>query len=158
MTSSKELKKLHIVKMFLEKKIKQNEAASLVGLSTRQIRRIAAKIKNCGDTAAVHKLRGKPSNRSKSDSLKQLVLSKYKNKYHDFGPTLASEKLDQLDGIKVSKETLRLWLISAGLHKKRRKLRPHRIWRQRKEYYGELVQVDGSHHDWFEETGQSPVY
>jgi len=153
MINSKELKRLHIVKMYLEKKIKQKEAAGLLGLSTRQVRRITSKIEAEGDKAVVHKLKGKPSNRSKPAILKEKVLNLYGSKYHDFGPTLAQEKLAQIDNIKIGKETLRSWLVSAGLHKKKRKPRPHRMYRERKNNFGQMVQIDGSIHHWFEDRG-----
>lgn len=73
--------------------------------------------------------------------------------YHDFGPTFAAEKLASLNKIKIGKETLRGWLIEAGLHKKRRKPRPHRLCRVRKQSFGEMVQIDGSEHAWFEKRG-----
>jgi transposase len=151
--STEELKRLHIMQMLFEKKIGQKEAASLLGLSTRQVRRIAAIIKVEGNKAIAHKLRGKPSNRKKSDGLKEKVLNLYRTKYSDFGPTFATEKLAGLDKIKIGKETLRRWLMEAGLHKKRRKPRPHRLYRERKQSFGEMAQVDGSEHAWFEDRG-----
>jgi len=153
MINSKELRRLHIVKMYLEKKIKQKEATDLLELSTRQIRRIASKIKAEGNKAVVHKLKGKPSNRSKPAILKEKVLDLYESKYHDFGPTLAQEKLAQIDNIKIGKETLRSWLVSTGLHRKKRKPRPHRMYRERKNNFGQMVQIDGSEHHWFEDRG-----
>jgi len=153
MINSKELKRLHIVKMYIEKKIKQKEAADLLELSTRQVRRIASKIKAEGNKAVVHKLKGKPSNRSKPAILKEKVLDLYESKYHDFGPTLAQEKLAQIDNIKIGKETLRSWLVSTGLHRKKRKPRPHRMYRERKNNFGQMVQIDGSEHHWFEDRG-----
>jgi len=139
--------------MYLEKKIKQKEAADLLGLSTRQVRRIVSKIEAEGDKAVVHKLKSKPSSRSKSAILKEKILNLYGSKYHDFGPTLAQEKIAQIDNIKIGKETLRSWLISAGLHKKKRKPRPHRMYRERKNNFGQMVQIDGSKHHWFEDRG-----
>jgi hypothetical protein len=153
MASTEELKRLHIIKMLFEKKIGQKEAAGLLDLSTRQVRRIVTRIKLEGNKAIVHKLRGKPSNRKKSDVLKEKVLNLYRTKYHDFGPTFAVEKLAGLDKIKMGKETLRGWLIEVGPHKKRRKPRPHRLYRERKHSFGEMLQVDGSEHAWFEDRG-----
>jgi hypothetical protein len=153
MASTEELKKLHIIKMFFEKKIRQKEAASLLDLSTRQIRRIAARVKLEGNKAVAHRLRQKPSNMKKSDFLKEKILNLYRAKYSDFGPTFAAEKLSGCDKIKIGKETLRIWLIEAGLHKKRRKPRPHRLYRDRKASFGEMAQVDGSEHAWFEDRG-----
>jgi len=144
MANTKELKRLHIIQMIFEKKISQKEAVSLLDLSTRQVRRIAKKIKLEGGKAVVHKLRGKPSNRKKPGCLKEKVLNLYRTSYSDFGPTFAVEKLSDLDNIKIGKETLRLWLIEAGLRKKRRKLKPHRLFRERKKSFGEMLQVDGS--------------
>ena len=135
MASTEELKRLHIIQMLFEKKIRQKEAANLLDLSTRQVRRIAARVKLEGNKAIVHRLRQKPSNRKKSLSLKEKVLNLYRTKYHDFGPTFAVEKLSGLDKIKMGKETLRGWLIEAGLHKKRRKPRPHRLYRVRKQSF-----------------------
>ena len=154
MVRTKELKKLHIVRKFIEKQIKQTEAAKVLGISTRQVRRIAARLKAEGDISIAHRLRGKKSNNATPESAKQKVVALYKKNYWDFGPTLASEKLSLLDSIKVSKETLRSWLISEGLLTKRRKLRHHRKWRERKPHFGQMVQMDGSEHDWFEGRGE----
>jgi len=153
MANTKELGRLHIIQMLFEKKIRPKEAASLLDLSVRQVRRIAKRIRLKGAKAVVHKLRGKPSNRKKPDCLKEKVLGLYRRGYSDFGPTFAAEKLSDLDNIDIGKETLRLWLIEAGLHKKRRKKRPHRLFRERKKSFGEMVQVDGSKHAWFENRG-----
>jgi transposase len=153
MASSQELQKLHIISVFLEKKISQKEAADLLDISTRQVRRIAKKVKEKGKKAIVHGLRARPSNNKKPDDIKQKVISIYRQTYHDFGPTLAAEKLKEIHNIKIGKETLRKWLIEASLHKKRRKPRPHRLCRQRKKSFGEMLQVDGSEHAWFEKRG-----
>jgi len=158
MINSKELKKFHIVKMYLEKKIKQKEAADLLSLSTRQVRRIASRIESEGSRAVVHRLKGKPSNRSRPQALKEKVLSLYRSKYHDFGPTLAREKLFQIDGIRIGRETLRNWLTSSGLARKKRKPRPHRMYRERKNNFGQMVQIDGSDHNWFEDRGPGCIF
>lgn len=91
------------------------------------------------------------------DRVKEKALLLYQGKYPDFGPTLACEKLLEADGLRVSDETLRRWLIENGLWKKRRKRSAHRQWRQRKECFGEMVQMDGSHHDWLEGRGPQLV-
>ena len=103
----------------------------------------------------MHRSRGRESNRKCPEELKARVIELYRQNYEGFGPTLAQEKLCERDGIRISDETLRLWLIETGLRKKRRKGRQHRQWRPRKERYGEMIQMDGSHHDWFE--GRGPV-
>jgi hypothetical protein len=97
----------------------------------------------------VHQGRGQPSNRARSAEFKSSVLARYQERYPDFGPTLASEKLT-LDGLEVDHETLRGWLMKAGLWHRRRKRKRHRSRRERRAHFGELVQLDGSHHQWFE--------
>ena len=92
------------------------------------------------------------------DRIKHRALKLYKEKYSDFGPTLASEKLFEIDKIKIDDETLRLWLIEENIPYKQRKKRPHRQWRQRKDHFGEMVQMDGSEHDWFEGRGPECVF
>ena len=126
------------------------KASELLGLSYRQAKRCFGRYRKEGDKGLVHRLRGQPSNRQADARQKQRVLSLYEKKYADYGPTLATECLSEADGVAVPVETLRQWLLSAGLWRKRRHRRPYRKRRARKEYFGELVQMDGSHHDWFE--------
>lgn len=153
MVRQKELRRLHIVHKVLEGEITQKKAAALASLSERQIRRIVRRIEQEGDAGIRHRLRGKESNRKKPQKLKDKVIALYLKKYQGFGPTLASEKLLEIDHIPVSDETLRLWLIEAGIWKGKRSRKKHRQWRQRKAHCGEMVQMDGSHHDWFEGRG-----
>ena len=148
-----ELKRLHVIQKVLERVIKQVEAAEILSLSGRQIRRIVKRIRSEGNRGIVHQSRGRPSNRRTPDKVKNKVIRLYRAQYKDFGPTLASEKLLERDGIGISDETLRRWLLEAGDWKKTRKARGHRRWRERKHYAGEMVQMDGSHHDWFEGRG-----
>ena len=155
--SLKELKRLKLVHRSMDGQITQKTAASMAGLSERQVRRIVKTVKEEGDIGIVHRGRGRPSNRRVPDKVKKKVVSLYKKKYLGFGPTLASEKLQEMDGIKLSDETLRLWLLEVGLWKKKRKMPQHRRWRPRKECLGEMVQVDGSHHDWLEGRGPELV-
>src|SRR5262245_124775 len=93
----------------------QAQAAALLGLSVRQVRRIQRKLEAGGDQAVVHGLRGRPSNHQPDPGLKRAVLAAYRLKYPDFGPTFAAEKLAEADGLIVSPQTLRRWLIGAGL-------------------------------------------
>jgi hypothetical protein len=153
-----EIKRLHVIQKVLERVIKQVEAAEMLSLSSRQIRRVVKRIRLEGDGGIVHKSRGRPSNRRIPDKIRNKVLRLYRKKYEDFGPTLASEKLLERDGVRISDETLRLLLMESGDWKKSRKARGHRQWRQRKDYYGEMVQMDGSHHDWFEGRGSWCVF
>jgi len=157
MARPKELKRLQIIGKVLERGIKQVKAAEILGLSSRQIRRIVKRVKQEGDRGVVHKSRGQPSKRRIPDAIKDKVIRLYRSQYWDFGPTLASEKLRERDQVEVSDETLRLWLLESGDWEKRRKTRGHRRWRERKGHWGEMVQMDGSHHDWFEGRGPECV-
>jgi Helix-turn-helix domain len=134
----------------------QAEAAELLGLCVRQIRRIQRKLEAGGDAAIVHGLRGKPSNHQFDPTLRAKVLSAYRKRYADFGPTFASEKLAE-EGLTVSAETLRRWLIDEGLWQRQRRSDPHRSRRPRRKCFGELVQMDASIHDWLEGRGEAMV-
>lgn len=150
MAKQKELKRLYIIHKAIEGAITQAEAARHTGLSERQIRRIVERIRQEGDKGIVHKSRGRESNRKKPQKVKDRFIGLYREKYLGFGPTLTAEKLAEVDTIELSDETVRKWLIEAGLWQEKRKRSVHRQWRQRKEHCGEMVQLDGSHHDWFE--------
>jgi len=158
MATQRELKRLHIVQKVIEGLLKQTEAAELLSLSIRQTGRVVIRVKGEGAQGVVHRSRGRESNRKIPQEIKDRVMVLYRQSYEGFGPTLAQEKLFERDGIRISDETLRGWLIEAGLWKKKRKGRTHRQWRPRKERYGEMIQVDGSHHDWFEGRGPSCVF
>lgn len=155
--SMREVKRLKAVQSALERHITQKTAASMVGLSERQVRRMVKGIRERGEQGIIHGLRGQPSNRRFSEEMRETVLSLYQERYPDFGPTLAMEKLLERDGIRLSDETLRKWLLAAGIWKKRRKRSPFRRWRQRRECLGEMLQMDGSHHDWLEGRGPELV-
>jgi len=158
MASQRELKRLHVVQKVIEGAIKQTEAAEMLCLSIRQTGRIVVRVKEEGAQGVVHRSRGQESNRKLPQEVKDHVLNLYRQNYEGFGPTLAQEKLLERDSIRISNETLRIWLIEAGLWKKKRKGKQHRQWRQRKDRYGEMIQVDGSHHDWFEGRGPACVF
>ena len=155
--SIEEMKRLKVIHSVMERRITAVTAGSMLDLSDRQIRRIVASVESEGDRGVIHKLRGRTSNRKIPERFKQKVLRLYRKKYHDFGATLASEKLLELEGIDVNDETLRMWLLEAGLWQRRRKKNHHRQWRVRKECFGEMVQMDGSHHAWLEERGEKMV-
>jgi len=155
--SLREVKRLKAVQSATDRQITQKAAASMVNLSERQVRRLVKAVREHGDRGIIHALRGQSSNRGFPEEIKEEVLSLYQARYPDFGPTLATEKLFESDGIKISDETLRMWLIEAGLWKKRRKRSAHRQWRERKACFGEMVQMDGSHHDWLEGRGPKLV-
>ena len=153
MASPKELRRLHVIRKVLDGAIKQIEAGEVLFLSSRQICRMVKRVKWEGDRGIVHRSRGRPSNRGYADKVKDQAIRLYREKYRGFGPTLAAEKLWEREGMGFSDETLRGWLIESGDWKKSRKRRVHRQWRERKEHYGEMVQMDGSHHDWLEGRG-----
>jgi len=153
----RELKRLHVVRKIIEKTIKQVEAASLLGLSGRQIRRVVARVKKEGNKGIIHKSRGQPSNRKFPETLKGKVIKLCQTKYKGFGPTLANEKLFEIDKIKIGDQTLRNWLVQAGFWGANHRRRKYRHWRERKHYFGEMIQMDGSHHDWFEGRGPKCV-
>ena len=155
--SSKELRRLHVIRKVLDGAVKQVEAGEVLGLSSRQIRRIVRRVKREGERGVVHRSRGRSSNRAYTDQVKDRAIRLYREKYGGFGPTLAVEKLLERDGLQLSDETLRGWLIQSGDWKKRRKRRGHRQWRERKGHMGEMVQMDGSHHDWLEDRGPGCV-
>jgi len=157
MASQEELRRLHVIQKVLEGGIKQVEAAEILSLSSRHIRRVVKRVQEEGNRGIVHRSRGRPSNRKIADQLKDKVIKLYRTSYKGFGPTLASEKLLERDGVSISDETLRGWLIEAGDWKKTRKRRRHRQWRERKGHRGEMVQIDGSHHAWFEDRGPECV-
>ncbi len=155
--SQKELKRVSILEKVSAKAMTQVAAGEMLGICARQIRRLTKRFKAGGVKGIIHRSRGKPSNRAISGRTRDKVLDLYRESYWDFGPTLASEKLFERDGIKISDETLRLWLLKSGDWKKSRKCRKHRKWRERKPNYGEMLQGDGSHHDWFEGRGPECV-
>lgn len=155
--SLRDLRRLKVVHQALDRRITQKTASSMLDLSERHLRRLVKLVREFGDGGIVHRGRGRPSNRMFPERIKSRVLKLYRRKYGDFGPTLASEKLLEEDGIAVSRETLRQWLLVAGLWAKRRRRRGHRRWRARKECFGEMVQMDGSHHAWLEDRGPELV-
>ena len=159
MMRRKELKRLHVIKGVIIKKIKWKEGARIAELSMRQIGRLVARVKEQGDIGITHKLRGRESNRRYDKGFKGKAIEIYKTRYEDFGPTLAMEKLKEIEGIEISDETLRKWIIGEKDIESswRRKGRKHRRWRERKAKRGEMVQMDGSKHDWFEGRGSECV-
>ena len=153
--SQKELKRLHIIRKAIDKRIKQREAAEVLELSQRQIRRLVKRVREESDKGIIHRLRGTKSHRAIAERIKSKALSLCRGIYAGFNPTFASEKLFERNKIKIGRETLRQWFIAENIPYEKRKARPHRRWRPRKAYCGEMIQMDGSHHDWFE--GRRPA-
>ena len=153
MATQEELKRLNVIHKVLDRSVTQIEAAGILDLTDRHIGRMAARIAEEGDKGIVHKLRGKTAHNRTRDKVKAKALGLCKSIYEGFSPTLASEKLFERDKIKASRELLRTWFIKEHIAYASRKARPHRNWRERKANYGQMIQADGSHHDWFEGRG-----
>ncbi|MBN2256751.1 MAG: ISNCY family transposase [Anaerolineaceae bacterium] len=153
--SRRELDRKRLLDRILDRLLPQKDAAMEMGLSGRHVRRLLRRYKEHGAPGLVSQRRGKPSNRKLPEALKNRVLELIRNRYPDFGPTLANEKLAQVHRVEISAETLRLWMIEAKLWhgKVRRRAKPHPM-RERRARFGELIQIDGSPHDWFE--GRAP--
>ena len=154
MLSGKERDRLKVLHEVQGGHFTQGEAAGQLGISDREVRRLLARIAAEGDGGLVHRLRGRASNRRLPESLRSRTLKLVKAKYRDFGPTLACEYLAKEHALEVSKETLRGWMMAAGLRRgKRRPVEEVHVWRQRRSFRGELVQWDTSEHDWLEGRG-----
>lgn len=145
------LKVLHEVR---KGHLTQRQASAQLKLTDRWIRKLLLRMKERGDGAVVHALRGRPSTRRISDKVEKRAVELVRREYADFGPTLASEYLEQYHGITVSRETLREWMMRGGLWKKRKqRLQEIHIWRKRRSCFGDLVQWDTSEHYWLEGRG-----
>ncbi len=149
--SGKELTRLEVIKRVDEKRLAQKEGAEMLGISARQIRRLLRRYRQAGASGLVSQRRGKASNHQLRAEVKQKGLDLLQGKYRGFGPTLACEKLFEVEGLKISDERVRQMMIEEGLWKpkKAQKVVTHQM-RERRACFGELVQIDGSPHDWFE--------
>jgi transposase len=154
--SEKELTRLDIMKRLEGKSMHQAEAAQQLGISVRQVKRIWRAYREGGAEELISRRRGMPSNNRLSQEVKQQALDLLDSRYPDFGPTLAHEKLSEVHQLKLSVETVRKLMMVTGLWKSKRakKLVVHQM-RARRACLGELVQIDGSPHKWFEERGPS---
>lgn len=152
--SKKELTRKEVMQRLVEKQIRQREAAEVLGVTERHVRRLLQAYRQQGDEGLISKRRGRPSNNRLSPELKQEVLDLLHSRYADFGPTLACEKLNEVHSLKISVESVRQLMIAEGLWKakKRRKAQIHQL-RERRACIGELIQIDGSPHAWFENRG-----
>jgi hypothetical protein len=155
--SQRERDVLKIMYPVLQRQRTQAEAARLLDLSVRQVRRLQRKLEAGGDAALVHRLRGQPSNHQPDAALKRAALEVYRSRYSDFGPTFACEKLASEHELLVCPQTLRRWLMAAGLWQRQRRRSSHRSRRERRACFGELVQMDASIHDWLEGRGPAAV-
>lgn len=152
--SAPELDRAMIIDRVIERRLSRADAAERLGISPRHMGRLVKAYREQGAVALISKKRGKRSNRAYPPAYKALVLEIVREHYHDFGPTLVAEKLAERHSVHLSDETLRSWMIKSGLWKTRSK-RAQRAYqpRYRRECYGELIQLDGSEHYWFENRG-----
>jgi len=151
MMSERELGRIEVLSRVVEGSMSAAAAASVLAVSTRQIRRMVKRFREEGAAAIRHGLRGRPSNNQIQDGLRKDVMALVRERYADFGPTLAAEKLVERHGLKVSRETLRSWMAEDGLWLSRKQRRRFHQPRLRRERFGELIQIDGSDHRWFED-------
>jgi len=149
--SSKEINRLEVMQKLSEKRMSQKEAGVILDLSTRQVKRLLKRYKQQGAGGLISKQRGRQSNNRLAETVQKKALDLLKSKYKGFGPTLAHEKLVEKEKLKISDESVRKIMIAEGLWKSRKlkKIITHQL-RERRACFGELVQIDGSPHDWFE--------
>ena len=152
--SREEIDRLAVIRRVVERRLSQKKAGELIGLSTRQVRRLCRAYGRCGPIGLASGKRGMPSNRSLPEELRKRAMGIVRERYHDFGPTLAQEKLFEVHEVQVSKETVRKWMVADGMWVTRtaRGAKVHQP-RPRRACLGELVQIDGSPHAWFEDRG-----
>jgi winged helix-turn helix protein len=151
--SAKERERLKVLHEIEQGHLTQVEAARRLRLTDRHVRRLLGRVRVEGDPGVVHRLRGRPSNRRLPPALETRVLDRVRQRYADFGPTLAAEHLAQ-EGLMVSRETLRKWMKAAGLWRPRRqRAQSVHVWRERRAAWGELVMWDSSPYAWLEERG-----
>lgn len=154
--SSKELSRYEVLKDLIGGVINGTEAAILLRVTVRHVRRLRVRANKDGAKGLIHKSRGKPSNRRINERMLKNAKKYLKKFYKDFGPTHAMEKLEEIHTIKLSNESVRQIMVTEDLWhpKPRKKNKEHRSWRPRKECFGEMEQFDGSYHNWFESRGK----
>jgi transposase len=156
--SEEEVRRAGVLKRVKGGELTQVEAADMLGLSYRQLKRVYVRYRETGAKGLVHGSAGKPSNRARPAKDRERILKIVRKEYgggpgERFGPTLAAEHLEADHGMVVDAETLRRWMLAAGLWTKERKRKPYRQRRARRAHFGELVQMDGSFEKWLEERG-----
>jgi hypothetical protein len=151
--SQREADRLQLLQQTEKGKITVSETSELLGISERQTYRLLKRIKENGIKGIIHRLRGRKSNRGYPDKLKEEVIVLYRKQYSDYGPTLFSEMLTEYHNLSIDHDTIRKWLRDKAITTSLRKKRPHRQRRERRSCFGELLQFDGSDHDWFEGRG-----
>ncbi len=156
--SKRELGRVEVLARVKSGELRVVDAAGLLRVSYRQAKRLWKRYREEGAGGLKHRSAGRGSNRAYAESFRQKVLGRVREKYggpvgERFGPTLAAEHLVSEDGLRVDAETLRRWMLGEGLWSRERRGRRHRRRRDRKEHFGEMVQMDGSFHPWLEERG-----
>jgi transposase len=156
--SSRELERVEVMGRVGSGDLRLSDAAVMLELSYRQAKRLWRRYRQVGSKGLKHGNAGRPSNRSKPMKFRRRVLSVIQRKYSGseekrFGPTLAAEHLAEEDGIVLDHDTVRLWMLQEGLWSRQRRRKKHCQRRDRKAHFGELVQLDGSFHDWLEGRG-----
>ena len=151
--SQRERDRLRVLHEVKQKQITQIAAARRLKITARQVRRLLLRLREQGDRGLIHGLRGRPSNRRLAPVFEQKILARVRQRYADFGPTLAAEHLAQ-EGLRVSRETLRKWMTKASLWRPRsQRVKIIHVWRERRASFGELVMQDSSPFRWLEERG-----
>lgn len=158
--NTQELRRGEVLSRVKRGELKLAEAAELLELSYRQAKRLKKRYLAGGAKSLAHGNVGRKSNRAKPEALRQRTLELIRERYagseaERFGPTLVAEHLAADQGIELARETLRGWMLAAGLWSRQRKRKPHRSRRERKAHFGELLQLDGSHHRWLENRGKA---
>jgi transposase len=148
--SERELRRAEVLASVFAGRLTMTAAAGLMGVTRRQAHRLARQFAEHGAAGLRHRARGRPSNRGLGPHVRQLAITYVTENYRDFGPTLASQMLLERHGLSVSRETLRQWMREDGLWLSRKQRRQPRL---RRDHFGELVQIDGSEHRWFEDRG-----
>ena len=153
--NTKEVERITIIENLLDKRIKQKHAGHQLDISVRQIQRLVKRYRTEGAKGLIHKNRGRVSNRLLPEEKRKQIVNLIKTNYPDFGPTLACEKLLERDGIKCSSETIRKIMTEEGLwNPKKKQIMEIHTYRERRPCIGELIQLDGSPHKWFEDRGK----
>src|SRR5246500_4185989 len=156
--STRELRRAEVLGRVRSKTLRLVDAAKMLELRDRQTKRLWKRYRGEGAKGLQHRSAGRGSNRAKPEKFRRKVLQLIREKYSGteqerFGPTLAAEHLADEDGLEVGEETLRRWMLAEGLWSRMRSRKAHRKRRERRQHFGDLVQLDGSFHAWFEERG-----
>jgi transposase len=151
--SERELNRIEVLSQVVDRRMTAITAANVLGLSRRQVHRLLKTFQSDGAAAIRHKARGRRSNNQITPGIREYSITLIQENYSDFGPTLAAEMLAEHHDLKVSRETLRKWMQDAGIWLSRKQRRTFHQPRLRRECFGELIQIDGSDHRWFEDRG-----